>query len=125
MKMERKKFRIGELAQRLNIERFVIRFWEKEFGLTTTRSIGQQRFYDESDFIRLKRIKELLYQEGFTIAGAKKQLDEEKNHTRIIGSQKTTFETEEQIANPQKQIAALSQQILDLKKQLTRLQELL
>ena len=33
MKMEKKKFRIGELAQKVGVERFVIRFWEKEFGL--------------------------------------------------------------------------------------------
>ena len=45
MKMEKRKFRIGELARQLSIEKFVVRFWEKEFNLESDRSEGGQRFY--------------------------------------------------------------------------------
>lgn len=74
MRMEKRKFRIGELAEHLAVERFVIRFWEKEFNLRPARSHGGQRFYDEDDARIFGAIKELLYNRGFTIAGARKEL---------------------------------------------------
>src|SRR5438105_406392 len=74
MKIEQRKFRIGTLAEKLEVERFVVRFWEKEFNIKSHRSSGKQRFYTEKDFERFSMIKELLYDKGFTIAGAKKFL---------------------------------------------------
>lgn len=90
MKMEKRKFRIGELAEHLNVERFVIRFWEKEFNFKGYRSGGGQRFYDEQDLKQFKAIKELLYEKKFTIAGAKQAF---KKGTSITASQKTTIES--------------------------------
>ena len=57
MKMQKRKFRIGELAEKLELERFVVRFWEKEFGIKTKRSQGSQRFYDENDLKKFEQIK--------------------------------------------------------------------
>lgn len=91
MRMQKKQFRIGELAKRLNVERFVIRFWEKEFNLKPHRSHGGQRFYEERDFNKFCKIKELLYERGFTISGARQQLDTNE----ILGSCKTTIEETE------------------------------
>lgn len=124
MRMEKRKFRIGELAKRLDVERFVIRFWEKEFEISTTRSNGKQRFYDEDDYRKFGRIKELLYKEGFTIAGAKKQLAYEitTSSTRIVASQKTTMEDTTAL---QEEVNALNSQIKVLKTQLVKLRELL
>ena len=76
MKMQKRQFRIGELAHHLNVEKFVIRFWEKEFDMRTTRSTGGQRFYDDQDIEKFAPIKELLYQKGYTISGAKQQIKE-------------------------------------------------
>jgi len=123
MRMEKRKFRIGELAKRLNIERFVIRFWEKEFAISTTRSTGKQRFYNEDDYDQFKRIKELLYKEGFTIAGAKKQLMIEAGSTKVLASKKTTFEDETH--ETQKYVDELTSQIKVLKRKLVKLRELL
>lgn len=78
MKIASEKFRIGDVAKKLNIERFVIRFWEREFGIKSHRSSGGQRFYSEKDLQRIMLIKELLYDNGFTIAGAKKHLQDQK-----------------------------------------------
>jgi DNA-binding transcriptional MerR regulator len=72
--MDRRRFRIGDLAEELNVKKFVIRFWEKEFAIQSDRSEGGQRFYTTEDLRRFMRIKDLLYNKGFTIAGAKKQL---------------------------------------------------
>lgn len=75
--MKRRQFRIGDLARELSVKKYVIRFWEKEFELKSDRSDGGQRFYTEEDLNIFQHIKNLLYHEGFTIAGAKKQLDSE------------------------------------------------
>lgn len=124
MKMQKRKFRIGELATKLCVERFVIRFWEKEFGIKTKRSQGSQRFYDENDLKKFETVKHLLYEEGFTIVGAKKKLKEKsvpKGET-VLASQKTTMEelppkTADKLAENEK-IEQLSQQIIDLKNKL-------
>ncbi len=92
MKMTKKQFRIGELADRLQVKRFVIRFWEKEFELSASRSTGKQRFYTEEDYTTFSTIKQLLYSEKFTISGAKKQLSAEKciPSTRVATARSTT-----------------------------------
>jgi len=129
MRMKKRKFRIGELAQQLQVERFVVRFWEKEFNFKTSRSSGGQRFYEEKDLEIFKLIKELLYEKGFTITGAKKQLKEMKKVGTIQPSRKTTIDPEqknkEQQFTDQEKIEILSQQIIDLKNKLYELRKLL
>jgi DNA-binding transcriptional MerR regulator len=136
MKMQKRKFRIGELANKLELERFVVRFWEKEFNIKTKRSQGSQRFYDENDLKKFETIKRLLYEEGFTISGAKKKLRDkstpkEKSSAKnesIIASQKTTMEDPKKTTAHQSEhekIEHLSQQIVDLKNKLRKLREML
>ena len=121
MKMRKRQFRIGELAKALAIERFVIRFWEKEFGVKSHRSPGGQRFYTETDALKFKRIKELLYDKGFTIAGAKKILQEKNSD--IIASKKTTLvkPTAPSTPLPEK----VNEKLLIIQQQLLKLKELL
>ena len=126
MKMQKRKFRIGELAKLLNVESFVVRFWEKEFLLKATRSGGGQRFYDEKDLERFKQIKELLYDKGYTISGARKQLKAKSAvhpSGTIIASHKTTFDEHEENTPVAKSL--IEEQILQLQKQLMKLRELL
>ena len=130
MKMQKRKFRIGELAKKLELERFVVRFWEKEFSIKTKRSQGSQRFYDENDLRKFELIKRLLYEEGFTIIGAKKRLKEKSpaKGESIIASQKTTMEEsnkQESKSSDNEKIEHLSQQIIDLKNKLRKLREML
>lgn len=115
MRMQKRQFRIGDLAKQLDVEKFVIRFWEKEFAVNTTRSIGGQRFYSQEDLDTFKHIKTLLYEQGFTIAGAKKHLKSSTN--TVFGSHKTTMHTENS--------DTLKEQLRSLKIQLVKLQELL
>ena len=126
MRMEKRKFRIGALAKRLKLERFVVRFWEKEFELKTSRSTGKQRFYSEEDFSKFEQIKRLLYKEGFTIAGAKQQLNIEKNSksSLVIPSSKTTMDLS-LITQKEQQITQLNSQISALKEKLLKLSQLL
>ncbi len=68
-------FKIGEVAEIVGVPAHVLRYWETEFGtLKPQKSRGQQRVYRRSDIVTLLRIKQLLYTDKFTIAGARKQL---------------------------------------------------
>src|SRR5437667_10789781 len=68
-------FRIGEVCKIVEIEAFVLRFWETEFpNLAPQKSKSGHRVYKRKDIEMVLRIKELLYERGYTIAGARKQL---------------------------------------------------
>jgi DNA-binding transcriptional MerR regulator len=68
-------FRIGEVAELVGVEPHVLRYWEREFrSIRPTKSAKGQRVYSRRDVENLMRVRELLYSEGFTIAGAKKKL---------------------------------------------------
>lgn len=71
-------FRIGEVAGIVGVEPHVLRYWEREFrSIRPTKSAKGQRVYSRRDVENLMRVRELLYREGFTIAGAKKKLETE------------------------------------------------
>ena len=75
---EKLYYKIGEACKILDIQPYVLRYWETEFSiLSPSKSKSGQRVYGEDDFALIRRIKELLYDEGFTIAGAKKKLETE------------------------------------------------
>ena len=122
MKMQKKQFRIGELAKSLKVERFVIRFWEKEFNVKGSRSQGGQRFYEEKDLQKFQSIKKLLYDQGFTIAGAKKQF--KKNDAQMFGSHRTSLE-ETPKKHPEKAEKSFSDKLLFLKEKLLVLKKTL
>jgi DNA-binding transcriptional MerR regulator len=70
-------YRIGEVAQLVGVETHVLRYWETEFrSLRPKKSAKGQRVYSRRDLEKLLRIKDLLYREGYTIAGAKRQMKE-------------------------------------------------
>jgi DNA-binding transcriptional MerR regulator len=75
-------FRIGEVGKILGVETYVVRYWESEFKtVKPARTKSDQRLYRRKDVEELLAIKNLLYQEKFTIAGAKKRLAELKRDT--------------------------------------------
>jgi DNA-binding transcriptional MerR regulator len=71
-------YKIGEACKALGIQPYVLRYWETEFpALAPSKSRSGQRVYNEKEIGIIRRIKELLYEEGYTIAGAKKKLETE------------------------------------------------
>ena len=73
---EEKLYKIGEVCKTADLQPYVLRYWETEFPqLAPGKSGGGQRLYTRTEVDIILRIKELLYKEGFTIAGAKKRLD--------------------------------------------------
>jgi DNA-binding transcriptional MerR regulator len=72
---EKLYFRIGEVAGLCHLPAYVLRFWETEFPqLKPVKSSTGQRMYRHKDVESVLNIKKLLYEEGFTIAGARQQL---------------------------------------------------
>jgi DNA-binding transcriptional MerR regulator len=75
---EEKLYKIGEVCKLADLQPYVLRYWETEFPqLSPNKSGGGQRLYTRAELDTILRIKELLYKEGFTIAGAKKRLEQE------------------------------------------------
>ena len=72
---EKLYYKIGEACRAVDIQPYVLRYWETEFvALAPDKSRSGQRVYTEDEIGLIRRIKELLYDEGYTIAGAKKRL---------------------------------------------------
>lgn len=73
-------FRIGEVAKIVGVKPYVLRYWETEFPiLKPGKTPSRHRLYRRRDVELLLEIKHLLYEDGFTIAGAKKQLKDSDN----------------------------------------------
>ena len=73
---DKKLYKIGEVCRIADVQPYVLRYWETEFpALTPNKSGGGQRLYTQREIDTILRIKQLLYSEGFTIAGAKKKLE--------------------------------------------------
>ena len=69
-------FKIGEVCELTETQPYVLRYWESEFpALAPAKNNSGQRIYRRRDIETILRIKTLLYEEGFTIAGAKKKLE--------------------------------------------------
>jgi len=68
-------FKIGEVSSLTDLETYVLRYWETEFkSIRPVRMGSNQRLYRRKDVETILEIKKLLYEEGFTIAGAKKKI---------------------------------------------------
>lgn len=78
-------FRIGEVSRLARVESYVLRFWEKEFPmLRPVKSNTGQRMYRRKDLELVLQIKNLLYQEGFTIEGARKKLRQDLRQQKLL-----------------------------------------
>jgi DNA-binding transcriptional MerR regulator len=78
-------FTIGEVSELCGVKPHVLRYWEQEFTqLKPVKRRGNRRYYQHHEVLLIRRIRELLYEQGFTISGARNRLDESlsANHTR-------------------------------------------
>ena len=73
-------FTIGEVSELCGVKPHVLRYWEQEFTqLKPVKRRGNRRYYQHHEVLLIRRIRELLYDQGFTISGARNQLDELSN----------------------------------------------
>ena len=70
-------FTIGEVSELCGVKPHVLRYWEQEFTqLKPVKRRGNRRYYQHHEVLLVRRIRELLYNQGFTISGARNRLDE-------------------------------------------------
>jgi DNA-binding transcriptional MerR regulator len=69
-------FTIGEVSELCGVKTHVLRYWEQEFTqLKPVKRRGNRRYYQHHEVLLVRRIRELLYEQGFTISGARNKLD--------------------------------------------------
>ena len=75
-------FTIGEVSELCGVKPHVLRYWEQEFTqLKPVKRRGNRRYYQHHEVLLIRRIRELLYEQGFTISGARNRLD-----SRMVGN---------------------------------------
>lgn len=81
-------FTIGEVSELCSVKPHVLRYWEQEFPqLKPVKRRGNRRYYQRQDVIIIRQIRSLLYEQGFTIGGARQQLESEDTKTDANQSQ--------------------------------------
>jgi len=117
-----KRFKIGEVCRMAGVQPYVLRYWETEFPpLAPGKTGGGQRLYTQGEIDVILRIKELLYDEGFTIAGAKKKLEAELDENGALRA----AEPEPVETTPKKKSRPASQSTAALGKIRRELEEIL
>ena len=116
-------FTIGEVAELCGVKPHVLRYWEQEFTqLRPVKRRGNRRYYQHHEVLMIRRIRALLYEQGFTISGARLRLQEDES-----GAVMTEVDTDEATAT----IAAAAQQehvepdVVELVNELLAIRELL
>jgi DNA-binding transcriptional MerR regulator len=111
-------FKIGEVCEITDTQPYVLRYWESEFpALAPAKNSSGQRIYRRRDIETVLRIKQLLYDEGFTIAGAKKRLEAE------LGGRVDTPSSQAAAVQPAADAAA--QALVEVRRQLREILTLL
>ena len=81
-------FTIGEVSELCAVKPHVLRYWEQEFPqLKPVKRRGNRRYYQRQDVLIIRQIRNLLYEEGFTIGGARQKLTGEDARTDLTQSQ--------------------------------------
>ena len=80
-------FTIGEVGELCNVKPHVLRYWEQEFTqLRPMKRQGNRRYYQHHEVLMIRRIRTLLYDEGYSIHGARQQLMQSSARTRHAGA---------------------------------------
>jgi DNA-binding transcriptional MerR regulator len=133
-------FTIGEVSDLCGVKPYVLRYWEQEFTqLKPMKRRGNRRYYQHHEVLLIRRIRELLYEQGFTISGARNRLTE-AGHGRS-GAQSDNGNTEGDSPDaaapsgpakpagsaplPQPDMAALSLSLLQMREELLSIRVLL
>ncbi|WP_213957695.1 MerR family transcriptional regulator [Variovorax sp. dw_954] len=136
-------FTIGEVGELCGVKPHVLRYWEQEFTqLRPMKRRGNRRYYQHHEVLMIRRIRDLLYDQGFTISGARNKLQELVQHERdrrrlgetpLAGVEAIEIDREEfdaALQDEQQDAAASSQQpgqtlINQLRRELFEIRELL
>ena len=126
-------FTIGEVAELCGVKTHVLRYWEQEFTLLRpVKRRGNRRYYQHHEVLMIRRIRDLLYEQGFTISGARNKLQEllqaERQGVRQPGFQEgdDAISRQETLGDhasavtvsdvPMQAVSALQQELLEIRK---------
>jgi len=85
-------FTIGEVSELCGVKPHVLRYWEQEFTqLKPVKRRGNRRYYQHHEVLLIRRIRELLYEQGFTISGARNKLDSRIGEGLLPGAEEGAF----------------------------------
>jgi DNA-binding transcriptional MerR regulator len=105
-------FTIGEVSELCGVKPHVLRYWEQEFTqLKPVKRRGNRRYYQHHEVLLIRRIRELLYEQGFTISGARNKLD---GHLFNEESQVESVAEEIPISMDAQQIEAVRAELLGI-----------
>ena len=77
-------FTIGEVSELCGVKPHVLRYWEQEFtNLKPVKRRGNRRYYQRHDVLMIRQIRSLLYDQGFTITGARQRLDGQQQRNEV------------------------------------------
>jgi DNA-binding transcriptional MerR regulator len=88
-------FTIGEVSELCGVKPYVLRYWEQEFTqLKPMKRRGNRRYYQHHEVLLIRRIRELLYDQGFTISGARNRLSDAALQIRAAAAEAEELEDE-------------------------------
>jgi DNA-binding transcriptional MerR regulator len=115
----KKYYSISETSELLEVKPHVLRYWEGQFPtLKPRKSRSGNRMYQDRDIDALRSIKEMLYDRGYTIAGARERINQERRKTQTVGSAQMDFD----FLSPshRKQLRLLREELVKLRDWLAR-----
>ena len=99
-------FTIGEVSELCGVKPHVLRYWEQEFTqLKPVKRRGNRRYYQHHEVLLVRRIRELLYEQGFTISGARNRLDQTQY------GRKGTVEEEYDLADVARELKKIAEKL--------------
>lgn len=111
-------FTIGEVSELCGVKPHVLRYWEQEFSqLKPVKRRGNRRYYQHHEVMLIRRIRELLYEQGFTITGARNRLGQE---IELQAEEENTFD-----ATTEGNVSQVSMDLSSFKSELSEIIELL
>ncbi|NUT13280.1 MAG: MerR family transcriptional regulator [Cupriavidus sp.] len=118
-------FTIGEVSELCAVKPHVLRYWEQEFTqLKPVKRRGNRRYYQHHEVLLIRRIRELLYEQGFTINGARNRLDEGRHHSAATATQPSMEAGVERAPALSVDIAGLRNALVDVQHLLAQLREI-
>ncbi|EHP38676.1 MerR family transcriptional regulator [Cupriavidus basilensis OR16] len=114
-------FTIGEVSELCAVKPHVLRYWEQEFTqLKPVKRRGNRRYYQHHEVLLIRRIRDLLYEQGFTINGARNRLDEGRQYSHAA-----TEDEQAQAAEAAGEAPVFSLDLSSLRNELVEVQHLL
>ena len=121
-------FTIGEVAELCGVKPHVLRYWEQEFTqLRPMKRRGNRRYYQHHEVLMIRRIRDLLYDQGFTISGARNRLQEQAHSDKDVRTAGSESPGEEMHAEEPADVVAVRASVsgTQLRKELEEIRALL